>query len=355
MIEHDRPETALDPALRSPSAETLGEVLDRTAYADLYRLVEGEGLPYFARLNGEGDVELYLVFESVDAFSEATRDAVSIEFKTYKEKLLAVLWTLHDPQNPLGFPLSFAVQDPAERRMALRLIVQGETPVHYLAFTDGQIIHIYTETITFSEAERRQAEGYVRRLLAGEPRIEAEPAEGEVAEEELSSIPAAQLSDQLLQEGGVAYLFAYRRMKARYGEEEAQHLLMNTLRQAILVMRRHARSDVRESSFTVWAGEREDTLALYITPDLYTLFDPVHHAEETAHPFTRFLLALPDFLEVQEGVPLLAGAFPILRYDAGKLFHLELDEAFQHRLARLFARMAAGNQAANPYAGHKEA
>jgi len=350
MKEHDRPEATVDPAMLSPSPATLGEQLDRTVYAELYRLVEEEGLPYFARLNAEGNVELYLVFESVDAFSEATRDAVSIEFKTYKEKLLAVLWTLHDPQNPLGFPLSFAVQDPAERRMALRLIAQGETPIHYLAFTEGQIIHIYTETITFSEGERRQAEGYVRRLMTEEPRTAPEPAEGEVAEEELSSMPAAKLSDPLLQESGVAYLFAYQRMKARYGDEEAQHLLMNTLRQAILVMRRHARSEVRESSFTVWAGEREETLALYVTPDLYTLFDPIHHAEESAHPFTRFLLALPDFLEVQEGVPLLAGAYPILRYDTGKLYHLELDEAIQTRLAELFARTAEGNQGDNPYA-----
>ncbi|WP_230077239.1 hypothetical protein [Brevibacillus sedimenti] len=162
-----RPEVVPDPSLRSPTAATQGEVLDATNFADLYRLAGEEGLPYFARLNAAGDVELYLVFESVDAFSEATRDAVSVEFKTYRDKLLAVIWTLHDPIQPLGFPLAFDIKRPEEHHMALRMLEQEQTLLHYLSYEAGLLTHIYTEAITFSPQEASRAKAMIRSLYEG--------------------------------------------------------------------------------------------------------------------------------------------------------------------------------------------
>jgi len=127
------PQLTPDSTLLSPDESTQGEVLDKEKYHDLYKLVEEDGLPYFTRLNGHGEVELYLIFETVDAFSEQTRDAVSIEFKTYQNKLLAVIWTLTDPLQPLGFPLSFDIRSAEERSMALTILQQPFTFLHYLA------------------------------------------------------------------------------------------------------------------------------------------------------------------------------------------------------------------------------
>lgn len=346
-MEMFRPNLIADPTLASPGAETMGEVLAADLFADLYRLVKEDGLPYFARLNGKGDVELYLVFESIDAFSQSTRDAVSLEFKTYQNKLLAVIWTLQDPIDPLGFPLSFDIRRTEDRFMALRLLEQTEISVHYLAFEADMLTHIFSEAITLSAREKAEAEGYIRRLYAAENDETAPADEAEIREQPIATIPAASISEKVLLQDGLAYLLDYQAMAGKHGEEGAQNLLMSTVQQAMLVIRRHSRSQVRESSFTVWAAEQEGLLTLIVTPGLLDLFEAAHSSEDETNPFSRFLFALPEFLETREESPLRIGAFPILRYQAGKLFHLDLDESTQALLAELFERKLFA--ADNPY------
>lgn len=336
MSEDFYPVLSPNPALRSPEASTQGEVLAKDVYPDLYELASEAGLPYFARLNGAGEVELYLVFESVDAFVEQTRDAVSVEFKTYQDKLLGVIWTLSDPLQPLGFPLAFDIRQAEQRGMALKMLEQPCTFLHYLAYEGGELTHIYSEAISFSAAEVERTREMIHSLFTG--KTDAIPQEAQVREEETLSIPALSLPDTVLAEDGLAYVFHYSRMVAAHGTEGAQHLLMNTVRQAVLVMRRHARSEVRESAFTVWVAERGELLELIVTPGLSDLFEVVHMSEEEANPFSRFLLTLPEFVETKEVSPLRAGAFPFLRYEKGLLYHLELDEEVQVRLRALFVK-----------------
>ncbi|WP_134686462.1 hypothetical protein [Brevibacillus migulae] len=343
-----RPVIIPDPNIQSPGPDTVGQFLEETGFADLYRLAGDEGLPYFVRLNGEGVAELYLVFENIEAFSEATSDAVSIEFKTYQQKLLAIIWTLTDPQNPLGFPLSFDISKEEDRFMALTLIEQAGTPIHYLAYMDQRILHIFSETITFSQEEKTRATGYVRRLYEQDSTDQA-PAEEEVKEGELLSIPASVLSDEILLQSGTVYRFRHPRSMGQEEREEAEALLMNTLQQSLLVVRRHARSEVRESACTVWAGQEPEHVSLYITPELHSLFEDIHTADGEANPFTRFLRGIPSFEESKPDTPLKRGAYPILRYDAGQLYHLELEETFQERLLRLAEEAGWQDVSANPY------
>lgn len=336
MTELFRPVFRPDETRSSPSAATMGDTLTEAAFSDLYRHVRDEGLPYFTRVNNSGDVELYLVFESIDAFSDATRDAVSVEFKTYRHALLAVIWTLVDPREPLGFPLSFDIKQQDQRYMALRMVEQPELWIHYLSFSDGEITHIYSEASTFSNKEKEQVNQLIRYLFEEQPDEQQKPAQAhEVKEEELISISAATLADDVLEEAGTAYLIDFGRLAAEQGEEGAQALLMNTVQQAVLVMRRHSRSEVRESAFTIWAGEQQGALWLFVTPMLYSLFEVVHSSEDEANPFARFLYALPFYLETVDASPLECGAYPILRYENGKLYHLELDELTATRLAEL--------------------
>lgn len=340
MSEDFYPVLSPDRALRSPEAATQGEVLDKGAYRDLYELASEAGLPYFARLNGQGEVELYLVFESVDAFVEQTRDAVSVEFKTYQGKLLGVIWTLSDPLQPLGFPLTFDIRQAEQRGMALKMLEQPRTFLHYLAYVGGELTHIYSEAISFSTAEVERTREMIRSLFEG--RSEAIPQEAQVREEETLSIPALSLPDAVLAEEGLAFVFRYRRMVEAHGAEGAQHLLMSTVRQAVWVMRRHARSEVRESSFTVWVAERGELLELIVTPGLSDLFEVVHMSEDEANPFSRFLLTLPEYVETKEVSPLRLGAFPFLRYENGALYQLELDERVQEHLRALFVKAFPG-------------
>lgn len=344
------PQLAPDPDRASPTSQTQGEVLDPDRYRDLYQLAETEGLPYFARLGAAGDVELFLVFESIDAFTDATRDAVSVECKTYRSKFLAVIWTLSDPLHPLGFPLSFDIKRAEERYMALRMLEQEEVLLHYLAYEEGQLTHIYTEGISFSAEEKRQGHGMIEALYYD--RADALPEEAEVQEvAEAQSVPLSFLSDRTLGEAGTAYLVDFDRLKEKHGEEEAQHLLMSTIHQAVWVMRRHARSEVRETSFTIWAAEKDGLLRLIVTPAMFDLFEVVHMAEEEANPFSRFLFTLPEFLSTEEAEPLLHGAYPLTRLEGGTLYHIELDEESGQRLAGLYGRLYGPRfpETVNPY------
>jgi hypothetical protein len=345
VTELFRPDFQADETRCSPSEATMGEVLSPVTFSDLYQLVRDEGLPYFARMNGVGDVELYLVFESIDAFSDATRDAVFVEFKTYKQTLLAVIWTLIDPREPLGFPLSFDIKQEEQRYMALRMAEQPELWIHYLAYTNAEITHIYSEASTFSRTEKEHVEYLVRYLFEAQPNEQSETvAAHEVKEEEMVSIPAASMPEYVLAEPGTAYLLDYARLVHERGEEGAQSLLMSTVQQAALVMRRHARSEVRESAYTIWAGEQEGTLWLFVTPMLYSLFEVLHRTEDEANPFARFLYALPVYIETVDASPLECGAFPILRYENGKLYHLELDETAVARMAEVADKQGFGKE-----------
>ncbi|MFS0557293.1 hypothetical protein [Brevibacillus sp. 179-C9.3 HS] len=340
MNEEFYPPLTPDDTLRSPDESTQGEVLDPVVYHDLYKLAEKEGLPYFVRLSGTGEVELYLVFESVDAFSEQTKDAVSLEFKTYQNKLLAVIWTLSDPLNPLGFPLTFDIARTEERSMALQLLEQPYAALHYLAYADGELTHIYSEAISFSPAEVARTQEMIRALYEGTP--DTLPVEAQVREQETESLPAMSLPSSVFTETGMAFVLQYKRMRDTHGEEGAQHLLMSTVQQAIWVMRRHARSEVRDTSFTVWAAEADDYVMIVLTPSLSHLFEVVHMSEDEANPFSRFLMTLPEYVQTQDASPLQLGAFPLLRYESGHLYHLELDEDVQKRLAQEFAKAFPG-------------
>lgn len=345
MAEEYEPRIELDATIVSPDSETEGEQLDPERFHDLYKLAGEEGLPYFARLNGRGEAELFLVFESVDAFSEQTRDAVSIEFKAYQNKLLAVIWTLSDPLQPLGFPLSFDIQKAEERHMAQSILKQAMTSIHYLAYEEERLTHIYTESISFSAEEVERTEGMIRALFAGTP--EELPHAAEVREEGTETIHALSLSKAVLLEDGVAFVLDYRRMMGAHGEEEAQHLLMRTVQQAVWVMRRHSRSEVRDASFTVWVAEVEELLSLVVTPQLSDLFEVIHTSEDEANPFARFLMTLPAFVRCEDVSPLQAGAYPVLRYEKGRLYHLELDEQVQLRLSEWYQE--AFSRHTNPY------
>ncbi|MED1951868.1 hypothetical protein [Brevibacillus centrosporus] len=345
MTEEYEPQIEPDANRLSPSTQTMGERLDPDRFSDLYRLAGDEGLPYFARLNSQGVVELYLVFESVDAFSEQTRDAVSLEFKTYQNKLLAVIWTLSDPLEPLGFPLSFDILQREERHMAQAILRQEVTPLHYLAYEEGRLTHIFTESISFSTEEIERAEGMIRALFEGTPEVLPEAAE--VREEETQTMSGLALPAEVLQEEGIAFVFDYKSMLEAHGEEEAQHLLMRTVQQAVWVMRRHARSEVRDSSFTVWAAEQGELLSLVVTPMLTDLFEVIHTSEDESNPFARFLMTLPAFIRCEDVLPIRLGAFPLLRYERGRLYQLELDESVQARMFELYQEAFSGS--ANPY------
>jgi hypothetical protein len=332
----------------SPSEETLGEILPPGPFADLYRAGMMDGLPCFSRLNEAGDVEFYLVFESIDAFSELTEGAVAADWKTYQKRLLAVIWTRNDPVQPLGFPLSFDMTAWRDRQMVRRLLEQPRTLLFHLALLDDQLIHVYTDEIRFSTAQRREVEQMIQRLSAPErDDDESAPADSEVREAPIQSIAAAALPDDVLLEAGTAYTVDFAQLKETYGAKHAETLLMSAVYQALLVMRRHGRSQVRETAFTVWAAQCLPYTSIVVTPDLSPLFADKPDDEETENPFIRLLVQLPGFVEHRRGFPLALGAFPIMRYERGNLLHVELEEPISARLAALFARLHP--EAANPY------
>jgi len=341
MAEAFFPHIEIDQTRSSPSSHTMGDVLPASEFADLYVTVRDEGLPYFARVNGKGEVEVYIVYESIESFQESTQDVSTIEFTSYRDSLLAIIWTVTDPIRPLGFPLAFHCKNERERFMALQLANQPQTSIYHLLFSDDLLIHIYTETVVFSEKEKHRVVELVQQLY--------ESMESVPVPDQIPSISAASLPDQVLDEEGTAYIFDYGRLIDRCTEEAASTLLMNTLHQSLLVMRRHSRSEVRESSCTIWVAESENFLSIYITPNLSSLFEADADSEGEANPFARFLCAIPEFVATEKATPLRAGAYPIFRFERSNLYHLELEETIQEKLAGLYETKIEKNAGKNPY------
>lgn len=354
MASHEpfRPLISLNPDLHSPSHETISQALPLKPFADLYVRVRDEGLTYFPRIDSQGNVELYLVFESIDDFSSATHGQVYLEFKSYLDKLLAIIWTLDDPLNPLGFPIRFQIQERMDRYMALRLLDQEQTWIHYVAFVDQEMIHIYSEAISFPAEDKLRIESLILDLYQGKPVTGEdlpynEQEELEIKELSTETISAHTLPEESLLESGTAYVFDYHRLIAEHGIENAQVVLMQAVHQALIIVRRHYRSEVREATFTIWAREKGPLLYLFVTPSLENLFEVIHYSEDEVNPFSKTLLAIPQFVETLDAAPLAWGGYPIMRYSQGKWMHVELDEAFQATLSELFAQLHPDDD--NPY------
>lgn len=350
MSQRQLPKIPLDPTLRSPGPETMGQFLSREVFADLYRLAAEEGLPCFPRIDAAGHVEICLVFESVEAFCAEAQDALSIDWKTHEDKLLAIVWTRTDPRHPLGFPLTFRIGEERQRYMAMQMVLQPLVPVHHLALLNGQLLHIYSESLSFSTADRQQVLGMVEQLEKDACGLEqpfATPDAGHIGEAALMSMAGEQLDDLLLLQSGLAYLFDYTTMERQHGAEAAQEQLMIALHKALLVMRRHPRSEVRGQSFTVWVAKLPPQLALVITPSLSDLFAAADSSCAAEDPFSHIFATLPHFAGTHEIQPLAVGSYPLIRAEQGRLLHLELTEALQRRLERLFAANWPGE--ANPY------
>lgn len=326
--------------LRSPTANTMGDILSEELYADLYAKVRDKGLPYFARVNEAGTVELYVVYEQIEAFHEAMEEHTTLECRTYREKLLMVIWTISDPRHPLGYPLTFDCSDEQERILASTLASQDEIHLHHLWFSGNLLIHIYTDTINWSAGEKRRAKQLIEHLSEPINKEKGTVLAEEVREEPIASRSAILLPAEQCCKEGIAYLFDYAELVKKHGGETGAHgVVMNALNQALLVMRRHARSEVRETTFTIWVAELSGVLKIYLAPGLSDVFAVVHESEDDLNPFSKFLLAIPEFLRTEETEPLAEGAYPILMFEHSRLYHLELDLAVQQRLGELFAEM----------------
>ncbi|GAB7387479.1 hypothetical protein BSNK01_13160 [Bacillaceae bacterium] len=341
----------------------MGEVLDREKFRLCYDKVYAERERHFALLDKDGNTELYVVFADIDEFAQNVEERVDFTFQVYKERLIGILWTKTDARDPLGFPFIFHLHDERERYRAIRLLEQEKIPVHYLAQNeDGALIHVFSETIAVPLPERQAAAERLEKSCFAGKGIEA------AAGDAIGTKKASALSEGDLLARGTAYYLDWTALLLRYGEEEAKEKTMDLLSQALLVVMRHPRSDVREGRLIVWAGEKprererdagekRETrgndesaqrflLGIYVTPELTNWFSPPKRGEDE-NPFTRFLLFLPEYLCSATASPLQEGAYPLMEYDGGTLYALELDQAFQEKARSLFASAFAGLP--NPY------
>jgi hypothetical protein len=335
----------------SPDERTMGEVIERPVFQDIYRTVEEEGARYFPRLNAAGDVELYIVYEDIDRFSEQAEASVYLDFSGYKQKWIAVLWIVTDPENPLGYPFSFDTANDEMRYSAVRFLEQEHIWVHYMAQIEPGIIHLYSEAISFSEAEKETA----AELLVAAYHNQEEGEEESVLPERI--VRGEDIALSRLKEKGFSFYLDYSLLENRFGEAEAKEQVMGAIYRALWMMRRHPNAQAREAEVLLWVGEKvgrnragEETrlLAITMTPPLLDVFQIVHLSELEANPLATMLMSLTEYQFLEEEYPLAYGYIPIVGYDAGVLSHIEWEEETLGILAHAYAQRYPENST-NPY------
>jgi hypothetical protein len=333
--------------------DTCGEVLVKDQYFDIYRDVFEEDRRYFARWNESETLDLILAFQSIEDFSESSKSKTTLEFNRHADQFLLIVWTLTDPQNPLGFPIKFNLQDNLQHKAITQLLDQSQLWVHCLASEDEHLVHVYSELLSISEED--QQDGKRLLLSRGEQNDMAVEEGSQTNFNTIEITMDAGYTDDLLTASGIGYSIDLSSLVNKHGEEEARERIMSGIMQALYIVKRHPRSEARESSFFVWAAEADELtqrgegarmLTIYITPPLEHIFEIIHISNDEENPFSRVFLSFTEFLRTEFESPLHRGAYPILTYKQGEIALVQLDGQLQQRLAHLYQTERGNN---NPY------
>ncbi|WCK55930.1 hypothetical protein PP175_08440 [Aneurinibacillus sp. Ricciae_BoGa-3] len=338
----------------SPGSVTMGEVLSRTVFTHLYKVADEEGARCFPLMDREGDVELYILFDTIDQFGEQADADVYLEFHQHKNDWIAVFWTVMSPNDPLGYPIAFHTLNDEQRYLAVRFLEQKQVWIHYLAFAGEDLVHIFSEAIDFAAEDKARAENLL--LNAYYYKEESQAEQGEMPQETISG---QTLDRGMLLTSGVSFYLDYAALEKQYGEEGAKESVMGAIYRALWMMSRHPKSQARDASFLVWVGQVEGEnrngrmtrlLSVTITPSLRGMMKGVHVSEDEENPLASLLMSLAEFLKTEEEQPFAAGYLPIIGYRSGTLQHIEWDDASVLRLKRLFVD-SFPNAVLNPYSG----
>ncbi|HJV45699.1 MAG TPA: hypothetical protein VJ824_08215 [Bacillota bacterium] len=315
------------------SNETTGQILPKDPFQDLYTEVMDEGRRYFWRMNSHQTVELVVVFEDIEDFDRSLEAQVSIDFQTYKDILILVVWTVTDPVNPLGFPISLDRLNDQE--IIEQILNQSTISIHFLTMLDEELLHIYSQTIELSDEEKAMANRMYQATCSEEENN---------SNEEILSMHSEELTDNQLTPLGTGYLLDYSSLLKKVGEEQAREKILSALLTAVDLVKGHPRAEVRQCSFLVWVAQRsertskgEDSILMeiYLTPPLDQLFDVVNDNQQAENPLSTVLLTFTEFLTTLEARPVDRGAFPLLQYHAQVVSFIEPDEELEKRLTSL--------------------
>ncbi|RXT14956.1 hypothetical protein [Ammoniphilus sp. CFH 90114] len=319
------------------SEKTIGNLLETDEFRDLYDTVWELGDRYFVRQDLSGRVDFVIVFQDIEDFSRSSSSQVMLDYKTYKDHFYIVIWTLTDPENPLGFPIGFNRNNPMEIEKLHDLLSQEQIWIHYLATEDEDLIHIYSEAYLFPSNERGAWLDKIK-----------EPLSGEQLEDIDSSIltkGAYQLTEAQLLQDGIGYLLDYSSLVTKHTEAGAEERLMSSLLQALTLVKNHPNPAVRESSFLLWIREKREftqkgsearLVTVFMSPSLQELLDLVNDQQAEENPLSSVLLSMPEFLMTVEAQPIQEGAYPLVEYAGGDIIQLELNEQVQERLSELY-------------------
>ena len=331
------------------SEQTVGSILDEHRFSDLYTLIRDEGQLYFSREDSPGKIDLIVVFDNIDDFSESSGANILLECKTYKERMILVVWTLTDPQNPLGFPIAFSMDEQGDRDRFYALIGQNQIWIHYLAMEEENLIHIFSEAYTLPQEERQEWFNEVKSFIHPSAGEQEDDSEGPLSKS------AMKVAEELLIQDGIGYSLDFTSLINKHGELQAQERLLESLLYALSAIKHHPSSRVRASTFLLWVeekrewtkkGEEARLLTVYMSPPLTELLAVVHDHQVEENPISTALLSMPEFLVTVQARPIETGAYPIIEYNQGEIIHLELEEEFQQKLSRLYN---LGGK--NPYSG----
>lgn len=319
---------------------SVGHFLSQTRYSDLYQQSVAKGTPCFYRLDRERELSFVIMLDQLEDFEDLAASRIYLEWQTYRRQFISVIWTEKDPKDPLGYPVVFNTGRDQDVYALVRFLQQDKTPIHYLAWEQNQLLHIFTEAISFSQKEKENAAEIIIRMIKERELENREQVQDGTARlsSEVALVPSDQISDTALCDSGRAYLFDYHALfSAVGGEEQVQQRVAESLLRILQMIQHHSDSSIREQALMVWTGEIQSKTEMMTGKQFALIVTPAAALLKTEdNPFDTLFCAFPEYTGQQTITPLHIGAFPVAVYLEGKLVYIDPDQKLQSRLHSLW-------------------
>jgi hypothetical protein len=309
-------------------------------FADLYAYFVQYGGQILHRLNGKGELELFVCMdeEELAIFERTVQEGLMIERKERDRFEVHLLTWDHPDRPPFQTPFIFNLEDVRERYSAAVFAEQEKLPFFLLKREGERLIQVKCQALTWTDEMREGLRKELREAWLG---ITEEPAG-------LPGVRGEELKEKELVADGWAYQFDEHALASRYGSRENAMLhLKEKVLSLLPLLSNHRNSGIRKGSFLVWfsrrkglygaTGPEQTGIVIFVTPFYWNRA----RGRKTDHdPLLDHFMKTEGWIRVESAIPIFECATPLFRYEEGTVQQVIPTREFLTKAAGLFDRMA---------------
>jgi hypothetical protein len=141
---------------------------------------------------------------------------------------------------------------------------------------------------------------------------------------------------------GWSYQFDVQILVDKYSEEGVTDFINEVINESARKIACHKYKGINKGPFLIWMSQRKgifgasgkdkEGIIIFITP-FYS--DRATRVESEVEPCYDYISSCTGFIRVEGGNPIYENAFPLYRYEEGKLLSIHVDNLFLHEAAAL--------------------